>query len=84
MSSALARAGVPAGPQGARTLFPPERVAGTPEEAARRILATTATEETWLKAGQAAAEHALSAWDWTVVRDDFDRLLIGGHRKVQQ
>lgn len=71
-------------PQGARTLFPSEWVVGTPEEAARRILATTATEETWLKAGQAAAEHALSAWDWTVVRDDFDRLLLGGHRKVQQ
>ncbi|WP_416979041.1 hypothetical protein [Streptomyces sp. T028] len=67
----------------ARTLFPEEWVAGTPEEAARRILACTATEEAWVKAGQAAAEHALSAWDWTVVRDDFDRLLLGGHRKVQ-
>ncbi|MFJ6122281.1 glycosyltransferase [Streptomyces sp. NPDC092129] len=68
------------GDNGARTLFPKEWVVGTPEEAARRILGVTATEETWLKEGQAAAEHALSAWDWTVVRDDFDRLLLGRHR----
>ncbi|WP_367323089.1 hypothetical protein [Streptomyces sp. HUAS ZL42] len=72
------------GEHSARTLFPAEWVAGTPQEAARRILACTATEEAWVKAGQAAAEHALSAWDWTVVRDDFDRLLLGSHRKVQQ
>ncbi|MER5749964.1 glycosyltransferase [Streptomyces sp. NPDC002088] len=64
------------GDNGARTLFPQEWVVATPEEAARRILACTANEETWLKGGQAAAEHALSAWDWTVVRDDFDRLLL--------
>ncbi|MFG2419610.1 glycosyltransferase [Streptomyces sp. NPDC048448] len=68
---------------GARTLFPPEWVVGTPEEAARRILEVTATEETWLKAGEAAAEHALSRWDWTVVRGDVDRLLLGGHRNVR-
>ncbi|MEE1668651.1 glycosyltransferase [Streptomyces sp. NPDC003631] len=67
------------GDNGARTLFPQEWVVGTPEEAARRILGVTATEEVWLKEGQAAAEHALSAWDWTVVRDDFDRLLLGRH-----
>ncbi|MED7824253.1 glycosyltransferase [Streptomyces chiangmaiensis] len=68
------------GDNGARTLFPQEWVVGTPEEAARRILGVTATEETWLKAGHAASEHALSAWDWTVVRDDFDRLFLGGQR----
>ncbi|MFD9003771.1 glycosyltransferase [Streptomyces sp. NPDC059582] len=67
------------GDHGARTLFPQEWVVGTPEAAARRILEVTATEEAWLKAGQAAAEHALSAWDWTVVRDDFDRLLLDDH-----
>ncbi|MFC4503258.1 MULTISPECIES: glycosyltransferase [Streptomyces] len=67
----------------ARSLFPAEWVTGTPQEAARRVLECTASEEAWLKAGQAAAEHALSVWDWTVVRDGFDRLLLGGHRKVQ-
>ncbi|MGW1722877.1 glycosyltransferase [Streptomyces sp. NPDC002306] len=62
---------------GARTLFPQDWVVGSPEEAARRILEVTATEEIWSKTGNAAAEHALSAWDWTVVGDDFDRLLLG-------
>ena len=63
-------------PHGARTLFPAEWVVGSPSEAAERILAVTADEETWNKAGQAAAEHALSTWDWTVVQHDFDRLFF--------
>ncbi|MGX1548468.1 glycosyltransferase [Streptomyces adustus] len=62
---------------GARTLYPRDWIVATPEEAARRILDATATEEIWLKTGQAAAEHAISTWDWTVVREDFDRLLFG-------
>ncbi|MFI1047569.1 glycosyltransferase [Streptomyces griseoruber] len=67
---------------GARTLFPQDWVVGTPEDAARRILALTATEETWQKTGQAAAEHALAAWDWNVVHDDFDRLLLGARKNT--
>ncbi|MFF1542793.1 glycosyltransferase family 4 protein [Streptomyces sp. NPDC058291] len=68
---------------GARTVFPQEWVARTPEEAARRVLACTATEEAWSEEGRAAAEHALSSWDWAVVRKDFDQLLLGSRRKVQ-
>jgi glycosyltransferase involved in cell wall biosynthesis len=61
---------------GAHTLFPEEWVAGSPSEAAERILAVTADEETWNKAGQAAAEHALATWDWSVIQHDFDGLLL--------
>jgi glycosyltransferase involved in cell wall biosynthesis len=63
-------------PNGPRTLFPEEWVVGSPSEAAERILAVTADEETWNKTGQAAAEHALATWDWSVVQHDFDRLLL--------
>jgi glycosyltransferase involved in cell wall biosynthesis len=63
-------------PNGARRLFPAEWVVGSPSEAAERILAVTADEETWNKTGQAVAEHALSTWDWTVIQHDFDRLLF--------
>ncbi len=68
---------------GARTLFPAEWVVGSPEEAAERILAATADKETWTKAGQAAAEHALATWDWSVVQHDFDRLLLPGEAAGQ-
>ncbi|MEV6654309.1 hypothetical protein [Streptomyces sp. NPDC051219] len=60
----------------ARTLFPADWVTSTPEEAAERILKVTATQEGWIEACQAASEHALTAWDWPVVREDFDRLLL--------
>lgn len=63
-------------PNGARTLFPEEWVVGSPSEAAERILAVTADEDTWNKTGQAAAEHALRTWDWSVVQHDFDHLLL--------
>ncbi|MEV6176027.1 hypothetical protein ACIHAR_03370 [Streptomyces sp. NPDC052016] len=64
---------------GARTLFPADWVVGTAQEAADRILEVTATPERWLKAGQAASAHALAAWDWPVVREEFDRLLLPDH-----
>ncbi|WP_327323584.1 glycosyltransferase family 1 protein [Streptomyces sp. NBC_01210] len=61
----------------ARTLYPEGWVVGSPEEAAKRILETTATEENWRNAGKLASEHALSAWDWPVVSRRFDKLLLG-------
>ena len=63
-------------PNGARTLYPPGWVVGTPEEAAERILEVTATEESWREAGARAAEHAMTCWDWTVVAPRFDRLIL--------
>jgi glycosyltransferase involved in cell wall biosynthesis len=68
-------------PNSARTLYPQGWVVGSPEEAAERILATTATEESWREAGAQAAEHALTAWDWSAVRHDFDRLLFNGDQR---
>jgi glycosyltransferase involved in cell wall biosynthesis len=62
---------------GARTLFPTDWVVETPEEAARRILAQTATDEIWRQSGAAAAAYARKTWDWGVTRGDFDRLLLG-------
>jgi glycosyltransferase involved in cell wall biosynthesis len=63
-------------PHGARTLYPRDWVVDSPQEAVARILATTATEDAWHKTGQAAAELAMSTWDWTVVQHDFNRLLL--------
>ncbi|CAM5542224.1 glycosyltransferase family 1 protein [Streptomyces pilosus] len=61
---------------GARTLYPGDWVVGSPEEAAERILKTTSTEEAWRQAGQRAAEHALTEWDWPMVRKHFDQLFL--------
>ncbi|MFI1012936.1 glycosyltransferase family 1 protein [Streptomyces sp. NPDC020965] len=60
----------------ARTLYPEGWVVSSPEEAAKRILETTATDEAWRNAGKLASEHALSVWDWPVVSRDFDELLL--------
>ncbi|MFE7135420.1 glycosyltransferase family 1 protein [Streptomyces sp. NPDC057638] len=61
----------------ARTLYPDGWVVSSPEEAARRILETTASEDVWRAAGKLASEHALSVWDWPEVGRDFDELLLG-------
>jgi glycosyltransferase involved in cell wall biosynthesis len=63
-------------PHGARTLFPADWVVDTPQQAAERILKVTATEDGWREAGRAASAHALATWDWPVIQDDFDRLLL--------
>ncbi|MEO3926548.1 glycosyltransferase family 1 protein [Micromonosporaceae bacterium B7E4] len=63
--------------RGAHTLFPVDWVVDTPEQAATRILAVTSDEEVWRKAGRAASAYVLETWDWTVVRQDFDRLFLG-------
>ncbi|MGW1522446.1 glycosyltransferase family 1 protein [Streptomyces sp. NPDC001588] len=64
-------------PNSARTLYPEGWVVGSPEEAAERILKTTATEEAWRSAGESATEHALTVWDWPVVRKHFEALFLG-------
>ncbi|MEV5674813.1 glycosyltransferase [Streptomyces sp. NPDC052179] len=61
---------------GAHTLFPTSWLATSPQEAADRILAVTRTEETWRAAAADAAEHARAAWNWPVVAQDFDQLLL--------
>ena len=63
-------------PNGPRTLYPQEWVVDTPDQAAARILLTTATEEVWRKTGSAASAYALGNWDWSVVRNDFDQLFL--------
>ncbi|WP_230686418.1 glycosyltransferase family protein [Catellatospora vulcania] len=65
------------GPSSARTLFPADWMADTPEEAAKRILALTADEQTWREAGAAAAAHAIATWDWEVVKHQFEQLVLG-------
>jgi glycosyltransferase involved in cell wall biosynthesis len=64
-------------PTSARTLFPADWVVDTPEEAARRILAVTASEESWRAAGEQAAAHAVATWGWQRVQHDFDQLVSG-------
>ncbi|MFJ1543867.1 glycosyltransferase family 1 protein [Streptomyces sp. NPDC088246] len=60
----------------ARSLYPEGWVVASPKEAAERILETTATEEAWQRAGQLASEHAVSTWDWPVVRNHFDDVFL--------
>ena len=64
-------AGRPVNP---RSIFPADWVVDTPAQAADRIIAHTATEEVWRKTGEAAAEHALINWDWSVTQAEYDRL----------
>jgi len=58
----------------ARSIFPADWMVETPVQAADRIFAHTASEEVWRKTGEAAAEHALITWDWSVVQAQYDRL----------
>ncbi|MEU3506957.1 glycosyltransferase family 1 protein [Streptomyces longwoodensis] len=64
-------------PNSARTLYPEDWVVGSPQEAAERILKTTATEEAWRAAGELATQHALTVWDWPVVQKHFEELFLG-------
>jgi glycosyltransferase involved in cell wall biosynthesis len=62
-------------PDAARSLFPPEWVVDSRQDAARRILETTGSEEKWRQVGREASEHVIDRWDWPTVRQDFERLL---------
>src|SRR5262249_47091939 len=62
---------------GARTLFPEDWVVETTQEAAKRILSTTASESSWREAGRTASSHAIAAWDWSVTQRRFDELILG-------
>lgn len=62
----------------ARSIFPSDWMVETPTQAADRIFTHTASEEIWHKTGDAAAEHALITWDWSVVQAQYDRLFQAG------
>ncbi|MBC9716299.1 glycosyltransferase family 1 protein [Streptomyces sp. TRM66268-LWL] len=64
-------------PNSARTIYPSEWVVSSPEEAVQRILRTTADETTWLNAGKLASDHAMTTWDWSVVRKGYEELFLG-------
>ncbi|MBC9718167.1 glycosyltransferase family 1 protein [Streptomyces sp. TRM66268-LWL] len=66
------------GVNGARTVYPEEWVVPDPDAAAERILRLTSDVDRWQAAGAAAAKHALSTWDWSVVWKDFDAALLRG------
>jgi hypothetical protein len=57
-------------------LFPPDWVVATPEEAARRILGLTDTEERWREVTDQAAAHVLDRCDWPAVSGDYERVLV--------
>ncbi|MER7177846.1 glycosyltransferase, partial [Streptomyces mesophilus] len=63
---------------GARTTYPEDWVVSDPDEAAHRILRVTSDADRWHAEGAAASKHALSTWDWSVVRKDFDNVLLHG------
>ncbi len=62
---------------GAHTLFPPDWVVNTPQEAADRTWALTQAEDPWREAGRDASLLAIKQWDWTVTQRDFDDLFLG-------
>ncbi|MET8146992.1 glycosyltransferase family 1 protein [Actinoplanes sp. NPDC049668] len=64
------------GKASARSIFPSDWIVTTPQAAADRIMAQTATDESWRKAGEAAAAHAMITWDWSVTQAEYDRLLL--------
>ncbi|MGW4941352.1 glycosyltransferase family 1 protein [Actinoplanes sp. NPDC004185] len=59
----------------ARSIFPADWMVETPAEAVERIVAHTTSAEVWRKTGDAAADHAMATWDWSVVQAQYDRLL---------
>ncbi|HET7389077.1 MAG TPA: glycosyltransferase [Nocardioidaceae bacterium] len=64
-------------PGAAARLFPADWVVASPDEAARRILEHTGSEETWRQAGEQAAAYVRERWDWPVVHAGYERLLVG-------
>ena len=62
-------------PGATRKLFPPDWVVDSPEAAAERVLALTQDEAVWRAAADDFATHVLDRWDWSVVSQEFDRLL---------
>ena len=62
-------------PGATRKLFPADWVVDGPEAAAERILSLTQDEAVWRAAATDAAQHVLEKWDWSVVSQEFDRLL---------
>jgi glycosyltransferase involved in cell wall biosynthesis len=60
------------GPSG---LFPADWVVTTPEQAAERVLATTADPAGWRAEGARCAQWVLDRYDWRVTRPRYDALL---------
>jgi len=61
---------------GARTLFPPEWVVDTPQEAADRLLAITADESSWRGQSRYVSAEVIAQWDLSVLAKQFDQLLL--------
>ena len=64
-------------PGATRQLFPADWTVDSVEQAAARVLELTEREQVWRDTGAAASELVRSRWDWTVVRQDFERLFLG-------
>ncbi|GAA2104738.1 hypothetical protein GCM10009841_23040 [Microlunatus panaciterrae] len=64
-------------PHGPRTLYPPDWVVDTPEQAADRILSVTADEDRWQQESGRSSAEVLRRWDLSVVDDDYERLIFG-------
>lgn len=64
-------------PGAASRLFPDEWVVDTPAEAADRILSYTCNARKWRVTAEAAAALVQRTWDWSVVRKDYEQLILG-------
>lgn len=62
-------------PGAARSLFPPEWVVESPQDAAMRILEATASQEKWQQVGRETSDYVIDRWDWPIVRGSYERLL---------
>jgi glycosyltransferase involved in cell wall biosynthesis len=61
---------------GARTLFPPEWVVDTPQEAADRLLGITSDESLWRAQSRHVSAEVIAQWDLSVLAKQFDQLLL--------
>lgn len=62
---------------GPRTMYPPEWVVDTPEEAAARILEVSQDAARWRAASAAVSETVLTQWDLAATEGLYDQLLFG-------
>lgn len=69
-------------PNGASTLYPPDWVVASVDDAVARVLALTADEAEWRRAGMLAKRDAFERWGWERVKPLYDRLLLGRRSSV--
>ena len=64
-------------PGGAAQIFPHDWIAVSTADAADLVFARTQDASLWQRLTAEAAEHVLSRWDWSVVHEQWEDMLLG-------